>query len=309
MDSKNSNLSKYLVVIAGPTAVGKTSCGIDLAKQFKTEIISADSRQFYKELKIGTATPQPSELNEVKHHFISHISIHDYYNAAMFEYQTIELLSKIYSSKNIVLLVGGSGLYINAVCSGIDVLPDPDETLRNELKEIYKKSGITTIRQMLKKLDPEYYSVVDPANPNRILRALEICITTGQKYSSLRKNPSKKRKFNIIKIGLERERPELFNRINRRVDVMIKNGLLEEAKQLYEFKDLNALNTVGYKEMFAYLDNQMSYNEAVDKIKTNTRRYAKRQLTWFKKDKEFNWFHPDEIDQVGEYILGKLKND
>ena len=309
MDLKNSDLSKNLVIIAGPTAVGKTSFGIKIASHFNTEIISADSRQFYHELKIGTAAPEPSELSTVKHHFIGHISIHDYYNVAMFESQALETIHQIFCSKNIAVMLGGSGLYINVVCSGIDELPDPDIELRRELKETYQTAGIAEIRNMLKKLDPEYYSLVDLANPNRILRALEICITTGQKYSSLRKNPSKKREFNIIKIGLERERTELFNRINRRVDEMFSQGLLEEARQLYEYKHLNALNTVGYKELFDFLDKKMSFEEAVEKIKTNSRRYAKRQLTWFKKDPHYRWFHPEELDEAVEYIRGSIKND
>ncbi len=302
MDSKNSSLSKTLIIIAGPTAVGKTSFGIKLAKHYCTEILSADSRQFYKELQIGTATPEADELSAVKHHFIGHISIHDYYNVSMFENQALDIIDQLLESNNKAILLGGSGLYINVICSGISELPDPDPELRNELKATYQKSGISELRNILKKLDPEYYSTVDLANPNRILRALEVCITTGKKYSDLRKQPSKKRDFNIIKIGLERDRDELFERINHRVDKMMEDGLLEEVRGLYENKNLNALNTVGYKELFSFLDNKISLEEAIEKIKTNSRRYAKRQLTWFKKDKDYHWFHPDEFEKVVDYL-------
>jgi len=302
MDSKNSNLTKTLIVIAGPTAVGKTSFGIKLAQIFQTEIISADSRQLYKELKIGTAKPDPADLAIIKHHLIGNISVQKYYNVSMFESHALKIINTLFETKSTAILLGGSGLYIDVICSGIDELPDPDPDLRKELKDTYKKAGILELRSMLKKLDSEYYSTVDLANPNRILRALEVCITTGKKYSTLRKNPSKKRDFKIIKIGLERNRNELFDRINLRVDKMIKEGLLPEVKNLYQYKDLNALNTVGYKELFAYLDNKVSFEEAIEKIKTNSRRYAKRQLTWFKKDKEYQWFHPEDFQLVVDFI-------
>jgi len=285
--------------------VGKTSFGIELATHLQTEILSADSRQFYKELKIGTATPEDDELSLVKHHFIGHLSINDYYNVSMFENHALTTIDKLFASKEKAILLGGSGLYINVVCSGIDELPDPDPKLRNELNDTFKKEGISELRSMLIKLDPEYHSTVDLANPNRILRALEVCITTGKKYSDLRKQPSRKRDFNIIKIGLERDREELFERINQRVDKMMEKGLLEEAKHLSDHKDLNALNTVGYKELFAYLDNKCSLEEAIEKIKTNSRRYSKRQLTWFKKDPEYRWFHPDEFELVVDYIASQ----
>jgi len=307
MDSRNSNPNRNLIIIAGPTAVGKTSFGIKLAKKFQTEILSADSRQFYRELKIGTAKPAAEELNAVKHHFIGNISIHDYYNVSMYEKEALIAINEIFETKKSAVLLGGSGLYINVICSGIDELPDPDENLRKELKGVLKNKGINELRSMLQKLDPEYYSEVHPANPNRLIRALEVCMSTGKKYSALRQNQSIKRNFNIIKIGLNRDREELFTRINGRVDQMMEQGLLDEVKGLYENKGLNALNTVGYKELFDYLDNKMSLTEATEKIKTNTRRYAKRQLTWFKKEMDYKWFHPHDFDEVVDYIIKRTE--
>jgi len=293
-DLMSLSLNKTVLLITGPTAVGKTKLCIQFAKEYHTEIISADSRQFYKELKIGTAAPTSQELKEVKHHFIGNISIHDYYNVSIYEQQAVACAENVFKKHDIVLLTGGSGLYIDTFCKGIDELPDPNPETRLKLKEIYTEQGIEALRFKLKSIDPEYYAIADLANPKRIMRALEVYLTTGIKYSELRKNTSKKRNFNIVKIGLNRERDELFERINQRVDEMFEQGLLEEAKKYYPLRHLNALNTVGYKELFEYFDGTISLEHAIENIKTNTRRYAKRQLTWFKKDKELKWFHPDD---------------
>ncbi|MCD4695107.1 MAG: tRNA (adenosine(37)-N6)-dimethylallyltransferase MiaA, partial [Bacteroidales bacterium] len=273
-----------MIIISGPTAIGKTSVAIHIAKDFGAEIISADSRQFYKEMKIGTAAPSDKELEAVKHHFTGHLSVTGYYNVSRFENDVLEFLELYFKTNNHGVVVGGSGLYIDAVCKGIDELPDPDETLRNKLKESLKKDGINVLKNQLKKLDPDYYKVVDLNNPNRILRALEVCLMTGKTYTSLRNNNPKPRDFEIIKIGLNRPRQELVEIIHKRVDKMIENGLIDEVKSLTKFRDLNALNTVGYKEIFKYIDGDWPLDLAIEKIKTNTRRYAKRQMTWFNRD-------------------------
>ncbi len=295
-------VNKSLIVICGPTAVGKTAISIKIAKALITEIISADSRQFYRELKIGVASPGKVELKAVKHHFIGHLSVADYYNVSRFENDIIGFLDNYFKSNNHALMVGGSGLYIDAVSNGIDFLPDPDDDLRKNLKIKLTEQGLEPLKQELKKLDFDYYLVVDLQNPNRILRALEVCLMTGKPYSSFRIRNIKPRNFNIIKIGLDRPRPELFERIEKRVDQMIASGLVEEVKSLAKFRNLNSLNTVGYKEIFYYLDGNCSLTEAINKIKINTRRYAKRQLTWFKKDNAITWFHPDEIGKIIDFI-------
>lgn len=275
---------------------------LKVAKAFNTEIISADSRQFYRELKIGVATPDDSILRSVKHHFVGHLSITEYYNVSRFENEVIELLSDYFRTRDFALIVGGSGLYIDAVCKGIDVLPDPDMNLRDQLIKQYETAGLESLKKQLKELDPEYYQAVDLNNPNRIIRALEVCISTGLPFSSLRSSVNKIRDFRIVKIGLDRPRAELFERIEKRVDQMIEAGLVEEVENLRHFRNLNSLNTVGYKEIFNYLDGNCSLDEAIEKIKTNTRRYAKRQLTWFKKDLSINWFHPDETDKIVDFV-------
>ncbi|MDD5570511.1 MAG: tRNA (adenosine(37)-N6)-dimethylallyltransferase MiaA [Bacteroidales bacterium] len=290
--------SKKLIIVVGPTSVGKTEFGILIAEKLNTEIISADSRQFYKELKIGTAAPTEEELKRVKHHFVGHISITDSYNVSKFETDAMMCLTKIFEKNNYAVMVGGSGLYIDAVCKGIDDLPDADEELRARLKEQLKNEGIESIRLMLKKLDPEYYSKVDKANPNRLLRAIEVCLATGKTFSELRSKKPKERNFEIIKIGLNRNREELCEIINKRVDVMIQKGLVDEAKKYHECKNSNALNTVGYKEIFNNLEGKCSLEFAIEKIKTNTRRYAKRQLTWFRKDNDIRWFDAEKKEET-----------
>ena len=295
-------MKNILIVLLGPTAIGKTNVAIHLAKALNAEILSADSRQFYRELKIGVAAPSVEELKAVKHHFIGHLSMTEYYNVSRFEHDVLEILYDYFKNHKYAILVGGSGLYIDAVCNGIDELPDPDEKLRGKLKKDLENHGIEYLKEKLKKLDPEYYEKVDLNNPNRILRALEVCLMTGKTYSSLRNNQPKNRDFSIVKIGLNRPREELFTIIEDRVDKMIESGLVNEVEGLKEYRDLNSLNTVGYKEIFKYLYGEWSLEKAIEKIKTNTRRYAKRQLTWFKKDEEIKWFHPGEKDQIISYI-------
>jgi tRNA dimethylallyltransferase len=297
--------NKYLIVILGPTAVGKTRTAIEVARNLNTEIISCDSRQIYRELKIGTAVPSESELAEVKHHFIQNRSIYDYYNASIFEFEVMDLLDTLYGKYKYVLMVGGSGLYINAVCYGIDDLPAVDPGLRKELLEKYETEGIESIRKQLKLLDPGYYAKVDLKNHKRILKAIEVCLMTGRPYSSFLKNSKKERPFKILKVGLSVNREELYERINNRVDRMIENGLQDEARQYYKDRHLNALNTVGYKEIFDYFDNKITFEEAVRLIKRNTRNYARKQLTWFKKQKDITWFGPDETGKIINFITLK----
>jgi tRNA dimethylallyltransferase len=281
--------SSTLIVILGPTASGKTAAAIQLAEKLGTEIISADSRQFYKEMSIGTAKPSLEQLSQVKHHFIGHLSVTDYYNVSRYENETLELLKVLFEKHKYVVMVGGSGLYIDAVCKGVDDLPDPDPVLRNKLKAEYNAKGLEYIQDLLKELDPDYFDVVDKKNPGRILRALEVCMTTGRPYSSLRKDSPKKREFDIVKYGIDIPRSQLRRRISARVESMVKSGLLKEVRNLEEYRELNALNTVGYKEVFNYFDGKSCIHDTIEKIKTNTRRYAKRQMTWFKRDKEIQW--------------------
>lgn len=289
-----------LLLIAGPTAVGKTSVAIDVARHFGCEIISADSRQFYSELKIGTATPTAEQQNSVKHHFVGNLSLTDNYNVSRFENEVLALLSELFAKNKFVVMVGGSGLYIKAVCDGIDDLPDVDDELRNSLHQQLEKEGIASIRAQLQKLDPAYYSKVDLANPNRIIRALEVCLATGKPYSAMRKQSRAQRNFRIIKIGLNLPRKELHERINQRVEAMMKEGLLDEARSFYPQRELNALNTVGYKELFDHFDGKYSLEDAIEKIKTNTRRYARRQITWFKKEADIFWCQPDAAEVIGQ---------
>lgn len=293
---------KHLIVVTGPTAIGKTTFAIKLAQHFSTEILSADSRQFYHEMYIGTAYPEPEELTAARHHFIGNLSIGDEYNVARYEREALALLGQLFLKHDKAILTGGSGLYIDAVCNGIDDLPDHDPELRNELKQEMKRIGLRAFGEKLKTLDPEYYEVVDLNNPNRLLRAVEVCLQTGSTYTSLRRNTSKPRPFNIIKIGLNTDRKVLFDKIGKRVELMMQNGLLDEVKSLLPYRDQNAMNTVGYKELISYLDGNVSLEEAIEKIKTNTRRYAKRQLTWFKRDETIRWFEPDDLDGAIEWI-------
>jgi len=293
---------KTLIVILGPTAVGKTDVGVKLAQYFDTVVLSADSRQFYHEMKIGTALPEPGELQGIKHYFFASRSIKDDYNVSAYEKEALALLKEVFAESNTALMVGGSGLYIDAVTNGIDELPDADMEIREQLRQEYETQGLEPLKRKLESLDPEYYSKMDQSNPNRVMRALEVCMATGDTFSSLRKNCSKEREFSIIKIGLNLPREELFKRIHDRVDEMLLSGLLDEVKKLYPEKELNALKTVGYSELFRYLEGGMALDDAIEKIKTNTRRYAKRQLTWFKRDSDIKWFRPDEVERIIAYL-------
>ena len=300
---------KKLIVLTGPTAVGKTAVSLDIAKHFGIPVINADSRQIFKELRIGTARPTEAEMQQVKHYFVGTLSIEDYYSASLYEQQVLELLEKEFQSHDYALLSGGSMMYIDAVCDGIDDIPTIDDDTRALMKLRLKDEGLEALVEKLKKLDPEYYEIVDRQNPRRVVHALEICVMTGKTYTSFRRKEERgKRKeislrpFKIVKIGLNREREELYNRINARVDQMMSDGLLEEVKALYPKKELNALNTVGYKELFDYLDGRWPLEEAVERIKGNTRRYARKQLTWYKKDEQIRWFHPDDKQSIMNYI-------
>ena len=293
---------KTLVVITGPTAVGKTALCLQLAKHYGIPIVNADSRQIYRDLKIGTAAPTEAELRQVRHYFVGTLGLDDYYSASLYEEQALQLLGKLFQTSELALMTGGSMMYIDAVCNGIDDIPTVDDVTRETLKHRLADEGLEALCEQLRQLDPEHYEVVDKKNPRRVVHALEICLMTGQTYTSFRKNERKQRPFRIIKIGLNRPREELYERINRRVDQMMTDGLLDEARRLFPLRHLNALNTVGYTEMFAYFDGTWPLEEAVERLKGNTRRYARKQLTWFKKDAEVTWFAPDEIEKIIQHV-------
>ena len=294
---------KTLIVITGPTAVGKSQLCLDIARHFDIPIINADSRQIYKELSIGTAKPSAEDQQAVKHYFVSTMSLQDYYSASLFESQVTDLLDTLFKTSDYALMAGGSMMYIDAVCDGIDDIPTIDDETRATMKQRLKDEGLQKLCEELQHLDPEYYEIVDRQNPKRVVHALEICTMTGQTYTSFRKREKKDRPFRIVKIGLNRDREELYNRINARVDEMMQNGLLEEAEALYPMRESNALNTVGYKELFEYFNGRWPLEEAVERIKGNTRRYARKQLTWYKKDPQIHWFHPDQKKEIIDYII------
>ena len=298
-------MKKTLIVITGPTAVGKTALCLDLAKHFGIPIINADSRQIYRELKIGTARPTEEQMQQVKHYFVGTLGLEDYYSASLFEQQVLELLGQLFQKHDYALMAGGSMMYIDAVCDGIDDIPTIDDETRALMKQRLAEEGLEQLCEDLKRLDPDYYEIVDRQNPRRVVHALEICTMTGQTYTSFRRREKRERPFRIIKIGLNREREELYDRINQRVDEMMANGLLEEVKAMYPKRSLNALNTVGYKELFDYLEGRWTLDEAVERIKGNTRRYARKQLTWYKKDEQIRWFHPDERTTIIDYIISQ----
>ncbi len=294
---------KYLVVVAGPTGIGKTSLGIEIAKHLGAEIVSADSRQFYREMNIGTAKPTEAQLNEVPHHFINNISIHTKnYSAGKYEYEVLEFLDNYFKEKPVAVMVGGSGLFINAVCSGFDKFEKEDDSQLWVTRRFLNEKSLDWLQQEVERLDPEYYAVVDRKNPVRLKRALEIIYTTGKKYSEQRIGKKTERPFNIIKIGLSLPREILYERINQRVDDMMEAGLLEEVKQLYLHKTLHALDTVGYTELIDFIEDKITLPDAVALIKQNTRNYAKRQMTWFKKDDCIKWFQPEQRKEIMEYI-------
>lgn len=300
-------MAKNLLVIIGPTGVGKTELSLRIAENFGTEIVSADSRQLYANLKIGTAAPTPEELQRVPHHFIGTLQLTDYYSAAQYEEDALKLLDHLFQTKDVVILTGGSMMYVDAVCKGIDDIPTVDEETRKTLLERYEKEGLEQLCAELKLLDPDYYKIVDLKNHKRVIHALEICYMTGKTYTSFRTQEKKTRPFRMIKIGLTRDREELYARINQRVDIMMEQGLLDEVKQVYPYRQLNSLNTVGYKELFNYLDGEWALPFAIDKIKQNSRIYSRKQMTWFKRDEEIRWFHPNHEEEILTYIKQEIQ--
>ena len=299
-------MSKTLISIVGPTGIGKTALSLKLAEHFKTEIISSDSRQFFKEMTIGTAVPSSEELSSVRHHFIQHISINDTYNVGRFEKEAIVKLEELFKTKDVIIMVGGSGLYSNAVVNGIDDFPDIPKTIREELNLRLKTEGIKVLQSQLKALDTISFNTIAIDNPQRLIRALEICIGTGKPYSSFLSKNRVTRPFKTISIGVKAEREIIYERINRRVDIMVESGLVNEAKSLLPHKYLNALNTVGYKELFKYLEGEWTLEFAISEIKKNTRRFAKRQLTWYRKDESIMWFdYLEDVNQIISYIKNK----
>ncbi len=305
-------MKKFLVVLTGPTCVGKTDSCIRLAQHFQTEILSCDSRQMYQQMNIGTAKPTAEELQLATHHFIDNLNIATSYNAGQYEKDALALIAQLHQKHQIVLMTGGSGLYIDAVCNGFDDLPKASPELRKELEELQKAGGTPALQDKLKNIDSDYFAQLskdENANPQRLIRALEIKITSGKSIAEFQQNKKQERPFKIIKIVLNRDRAELYERINQRVDIMLKMGLVEEVKQLLPYAHLNAMQTVGYKEIVAYLNNEYDLNEAIRLIKRNTRRYAKRQLTWFRRDPNYHWFHPNDWEKIIQLIEKKLKED
>lgn len=303
------NRMNTLIVVLGPTGVGKSDISLQLAKYFHSEIISADSRQFFRELCIGTGVPPAEVLKLVPHHFVQTKSIFDYYNVSEYETEALQLVNHLFKSKNPLILTGGSMLYIDTICKGIDDIPTVDPLIRDEVIKWYEGNGIKALQMRLLEIDPDYYRIVDMNNPKRLIHAVEIYQMTGKPITSFRKNILKERSFNILKIGINQDRKVLYERINQRVELMMKAGLLEEAKTVYPHRKLNSLNTVGYKELFSYFDGDCSLEEAVDLIKRNTRKYARKQLTWFRRDPEIKWFEPEQILDIITYTEQKLKEN
>lgn len=297
------NKQKHLIVVVGPTAVGKTDLCVQLAKQLGTEIISADSRQFFREMHIGTAKPTAAEQQGVRHHFVDSHSITEEYSAGAFEQDVLALLEKLFQEHDTVIMTGGSGLYVRAVLEGMDEMPETDPQVRAQLVQKYEQYGLQPLLDQLQQLDPLYFAQVDKANPQRVVRALEVCLSSGFPYSSFRGSDRPQRPFSCIKIGLTRDRDELYRRIDQRMDLMLGQGLLQEARELYPYRQHNALQTVGYKEIFDYMEGKYDWEEAVRLLKRNSRRYAKRQLTWFRKNPdEYSWFHPQQWQELLEFI-------
>ena len=298
-----SNLNKKLIVVVGPTAIGKTTLGIELAQHFNTEIISADSRQFFKELQTGTAVPNADELAAVPHHFIQHISIEQKYSVGDFEKEALLKINELFTENNYVFMVGGSGLYVDAICNGLDEFPTINPNIKVEVEKIYNEKGLEALVEILKEKDPIHYKKIELKNPHRVIRAVEVCLSSGKPYSSFLRKEKIRRSFNIIKIGLQADRQIIYDRINQRVDLMMNSGLLEEARKVYPKRKLNALNTVGYKELFQYFDGDWKLDFAVSEIKKNTRRFAKRQLTWYRKDPTINWFdYTEKVSKIIQFI-------
>ncbi len=301
-------MQKTLIVLIGPTGVGKTELSLAIAEHFHTPILSADSRQLYADLKIGTAAPTPEQLARVPHHFVGTLKLTDYYSAAQYEADVLARLGELFRTQDVALLTGGSMMYVDAICKGIDDIPTVDSETRTLMLKRYEEEGLETLCNELKLLDPEYYRIVDLKNPKRVIHALEICYMTGKTYTSFRTRTCKERPFRIIKIGLTREREELYDRINRRVDQMMADGLLEEANSVYPYRHLNSLNTVGYKEMFNYLDGEWTLDFAVEKIKQNSRIYSRKQMTWFRRDEDIVWFHPDQQEEILNHIINSMND-
>lgn len=293
---------KTLFVIVGPTGVGKTSLCLKVAEHLNTVIINADSRQVFKEIPVGTAAPTKDERKSIRHFFVGNLHINEYYNASKYEQDVLKLLNILFKYKDNVIMSGGSMMYVDAVCKGIDDIPSVDDNIRKTLQERFDKKGLSGISKELALLDPDYYAIVDKNNHKRIIHALEICLSTGKPYSSFRKNTTKERPFRIIKIGLNMDRQRLYERIDLRVEQMIHDGLIQEALNVYEYKNLNALNTVGYKETFEYLDGLCTLDNAIFRIKSNTHKYCRKQLTWFRSDPNIHWFSPDNIEEIINYI-------
>ncbi len=303
----NAPLKKQtLIIVAGPTAVGKTAMGIKLANYFNTEIISTDSRQIYKELTIGTAKPSPEELSQAKHHFINHISIHEPYSAGKFETEALECLDRIFKENDVAIAVGGAGLYAEALCYGLNDMPEVAAETRAELQNMLDNEGIETLQDLVKKYDPDFYQTTDIKNPRRLIRALEVFRTTGKPFSSYRLGTKANRNFKMIWVGLELDRQLLNERINKRVDIMMEAGLKNEALNLIEYKEHNALKTVGYQEFYDWKEGVFPFDQAVDKIKINSRRYAKRQMTWFKKNEEIKWFAPNDFEDIITFVTREV---
>lgn len=302
------SVQKTLFVIAGPTAVGKTAASIRLAKHLGCDVVSADSRQLYREMHIGTAAPDKTEQDGVKHHFIASHAITENFDAGRYEKEALAVLEQLMQKQPVQVLCGGSGLYVDAVCNGFDALPQKDETVRAELQTLFENEGVVALQEKLKQLDPDFYAVVDLQNPHRLVRALEVCIVSGKPYSAQRMGQAKERPFRIVKIALEMEREVLYNRINVRVDAMMNAGLEAEVKKLLPYRTHNALQTVGYKELFAYFNNSCTYNEAVDLIKQHTRNFAKRQMTWLRRDGSYHWIEAGDHEALINYAEAQLRN-
>lgn len=296
-----------LIVLIGPTGVGKTELSLAIAEKYHSAIISSDSRQLYSDLKIGTAAPTPEQLERVKHYFVGTLRLTDYYSAAQFEAEALGKLEELFKQNPVEVMTGGSMMYVDAVCKGIDDIPTVDKETRDLLLRRYETEGLEQLCAELKLLDPEYYKIVDRKNHKRVIHALEICYMTGKTYTSFRTRSKKERPFHILKIGLFRDREELYDRINRRVDMMMEQGLLEEARAVYPYRQLNSLNTVGYKELFNYFDGTWTLPFAIEKIKQNSRIYSRKQMTWFKRDPDITWFHPDEPDMIFAFLDQKLQ--
>lgn len=298
-----------LIVLIGPTGVGKTELSLSIAEHYHTSIISSDSRQLYKDLKIGTAAPTPAQLARVPHYFVGTLELTDYYSAAQYETEVLKKLDELFQAHPVVVMTGGSMMYVDAVCKGIDDIPTVDKDTRELMIHRYETEGLDQLCAELRVLDPEYYRIVDLKNPKRVIHALEICYMTGKTYTSFRTRTQKERPFRIVKVGLTRDREELYQRINQRVDEMMKDGLLEEAKRVYPYRQLNSLNTVGYKEIFKYLDGEWDLPFAIEKIKQNSRIYSRKQMTWFKRDAEITWFHPEQKEEVLQFLDSQINLD